>query len=92
MESMQRLQHPACPARECSHDYWTVKLPQTLQEGKKKKKKKNAYFTASVLRARNVNFTNKLPSRFCSGEIGALAFLWFLQKGQKTNKLPATEK
>lgn len=35
------------------------------------------------MRARNVNFTNKLPSRFFSAEIGALAFLWFLHRDRK---------
>ncbi len=55
----------------------------------KQKKKESEYFTASILRARNVNFTNKLPSRFCSREIGALAFLWFLHRDRKQiNSLP----
>lgn len=58
-----------------------------------KKEKENAYFTASISRVRNVNFTNKLLSRFCRPEIGALVFVWFVcRDGKQITKLPALEK
>lgn len=87
MQGKHRLQNPAFPAvvtTSMTSGLWNFHK----HSEKKKKRQENAY----LLRGRDVNFTNELPPRFCSEEIGALDFSVVAAQGQKTNKLPGLEK